>query len=191
MVNASSTPGYTAVNGMSYSKRDSGYANSGIIVTVTPDDYPGEDAMAGVRFQEDLESECYKLGKGCIPVQTYASFKNSCIDQDMPDNGGIKGQVKPADLSHLMPSDITDAFIEGMEAFDNTIPGFASDNTILAGIESRTSSPVRIHRNDNGMSDYGGIYPCGEGAGYAGGIMSAAMDGIYIAEEIWKKHSTV
>lgn len=191
VVNASSTPGYTAVNGMSYSGRDSGYANSGIIVTVSPNDYPGDDALSGVAFQEELEASCYKLSEGRIPIQTYAAFKNKCMDNGTINCDGLKGQTCKSDMSNLLPKEINDAFIEGMEAFDNIIPGFASDDTVLAGIESRTSSPVRIHRNDRGMSEYGSIYPCGEGAGYAGGIMSAAMDGIYIAEEIWKKHLTV
>ena len=191
VVNASSTVGYTAVNGMSYSGRDSGYANSGIIVTVTPDDYPGDDTLAGVKFQEKLEAECYRLGEGNIPVQTYGSYKSGHKDTEPVVCDGLKGRINTADLSHLLPEELRESFKEGMEAFDNIIPGFASDDTVLAGIESRTSSPVRIHRNEDGMSEYGGIYPCGEGAGYAGGIMSAAMDGIYIAEEIWKKHLTV
>ena len=96
----------------------------------------------------------------------------------------IKGQTRFANLREILSEDINDSFIEGMKAFDRKIKGFAKDDVILSGIESRTSSPVRIQREEDGQSSMKGFFPCGEGAGYAGGITSAAMDGIKIAEKI-------
>ena len=188
VVNASSEKGRLAVNGMSYSGRAGRYANSGIIVTVTPEDYESDDALAGIEFQRRLEAESYRLGQGKVPIQSYPAYTEGRIDPERIDIDAFKGETNMTDMSHLLPPELRDAFIEGMGAFDRTIPGFASNTAVLAGIESRTSSPVRIHRDDNGRSTFGNIYPCGEGAGYAGGITSAAMDGIYIAEEIWKKN---
>ena len=190
VVNASSEEGRTAVNGMSYSKRDGDYANSGIIVTVTPDDYGSDDVLAGMEFQRELEAKAYRLGQGDIPVQSYPAYRDRYVDETDPEYDAFKGRIRFTDMSDLLPGELRDAFIEGMEGFDKVIPGFASNKALLAGIESRTSSPVRIERGNDGRSTYGAVYPCGEGAGYAGGITSAAMDGIYIAEEIWKKHLT-
>ena len=189
VVNASSESGHTAVNGMSLRSRDSGIANSGIIVSVDERDYPGTGPLSGISFQRELEKRAYDMGGGCIPVQSYISYKQGHPMGDIrikPD--GFKGAVKETDIRGLLPEQIKTSFLEGMEAFDRIIPGFAGEEAVLAGIESRTSSPVRIHRGDRGTSECGCIYPCGEGAGYAGGITSAAMDGIYIAEEIWKKN---
>ncbi len=190
VVDASSEDGQKAINGMSYSRRDSGMANSGIIVTVSPEDYGDDDALAGVRFQQRLEKACFDLGNGCIPVQTYPAYVRGTEDTDEIPGDGFRGNIKKSDLSGLLPEVIRKDLIEGMEYFNRIIPGFASDRAIMAGIESRTSSPVRINRDEGGRAAGGYIYPCGEGAGYAGGITSAAMDGIYIAEEIWKKGLT-
>lgn len=188
VVNASSIDGQTAVNGMSYSKRDGIMSNSGIIVSVGTKDYGSDDALAGMRFQSELEKKAFKLGNGRIPVQRYIDYLSGNKTSSGISHDGFKGDIHMTDMSGLLPEGIKRSFIEGMCAFDKTIPGFAGEEAILAGIESRTSSPVRIHRGPDGRSEYGYIYPCGEGAGYAGGITSAAMDGIYIAEEIWKRH---
>lgn len=192
VVNASSEEGMLAVNGMSYSKRDARNANSAIIVSVTPEDYKSEHPLAGIRFQQDLEKKAYKLGNGKIPVQYYKDFKENVASieangENMPE---MKGQYTYANVRGLMSEAMNLAFMEGMEKFDRSIKGFASDNTLLSGIESRTSSPVRIHRDEESQSTVLGLYPCGEGAGYAGGINSAAMDGIKTAEEIAKKYSS-
>ena len=189
MVNASSENGYLAVNGMSYSDRGSGKANGAIIVQVTPDDYGADGPLAGVDFQRKLEKKAYDLGKGKIPVQFYddyvnnvSSFGRGVAECDQP---CIKGGYELTNIRGLLPEACEKAFIEGMEQFDRTIQGYAGDKAILSGIESRTSSPVRIHRDDELQSPaVRGLYPCGEGAGYAGGITSAAMDGILIAEKI-------
>lgn len=185
VVNASSEKRRLAVNGMSYSKRDGANANSAIIVSVSPTDFPGNDALAGVRFQEALEEHAYALGKGMIPQQLFGDF---CADRPSTSYGVFCSKTKGAsvlcNLRGLLPKEVEDSFIEGMHIFSHIIPNFDREDAILSGIESRTSSPVRIPRNSTFESAVFGIYPCGEGAGYAGGIMSAAMDGLKVAEAI-------
>ena len=192
VVNASSEAGYMAVNGMSYSDRSGAMANSGIIVSVDPDDYGDTSPLAGITYQRMLEDKAYVMGHDRIPVQYYTDYRDrSSHTHDQTDIiKGFKGGIDMTDMSDLLPDVLRESFIEGMEHFNKVINGFAGDKALLAGIESRTSSPVRIHRDGSGRSAFGALYPCGEGAGYAGGIMSAAMDGIYIAEEIWKNPMT-
>lgn len=194
VVNASSEKEMLAVNGMSYSKRDSKVANSAIIVTVSPDDFDDKTPLGGVAFQRDLEKKAYEVGCGSIPYETYRDYYNSVnsgkdILEDFDKEILIcfKGNAKYSPVNRIMPDKLNKLFIEGMESFDRVIPGFCGLNAVVAGIESRTSSPVRIVRNEKGHSVHRAIYPCGEGAGYAGGITSAAMDGMLIAEEIWKR----
>lgn len=194
VVNASSEPRQIAVNGMSYSDRESGHANSAIIVQVMPKDYGADGPLAGIAFQRQLEKRAYELGKGSIPVQYYRDFAENVSsagkDAVRNDKPRIKGAYEWTNIRGLLPSECEEAFLEGMEQFEQTIPGFAGEDAILSGIESRTSSPVRIHRDENCQSPaIQGLYPCGEGAGYAGGITSAAMDGILIAEQIAKQHN--
>lgn len=189
VVNASSEEGRLAVNGMSYSKRDGENANSAIIVAVTPEDFESSHPLAGIRFQRTLEEKAYALAGGKIPVQRYGEFKEKVTEAE-PETCAfslqpqIKGQWQYADVSQILPKECNAAFVEGMEHFGKVIPGFNAPETLLSGVESRTSSPVRIHRDETMQSAVKGLYPCGEGAGYAGGITSAAMDGIRIAEEI-------
>lgn len=187
VVNASSEEGRIAVNGMSYSDRSSRNANSAIIVQVTPNDFGAEGPLAGVEFQRRLEEKAFMAGNGKVPVQYYEDYVKDEESEETPDyqKPCIKGKYAYTNLRGILPEECEKAFIEGMEHFDKVIPGFAAKDAILAGIESRTSSPVRIHRDENLQSPaIKGLYPCGEGAGYAGGITSAAMDGIYIAEKI-------
>ena len=191
VVNASSEDGRLAVNGMSYSGRDSGVANSAIIMSVTKEDFESEHPLAGVKFQRKLEEKAFQLGKGSIPVQYYHEFTGQSGKQEYinePFEPRIKGEYTFSDLRSLFSDSINTAFIEGMTKFGRVIPGFDDDFCILAGVESRTSSPVRITRGSDGESAIKGLYPCGEGAGYAGGITSAAMDGLAIAEAISKKY---
>ncbi len=203
VVNASSEPGRLAVNGMSYSGRDGSNANSAIIVSVSPEDYGSNHPLAGVAFQRRLEERAYELGGGAVPVQRYGLYR-ACVEQgcsqeelereEPPVGEGtqgeplqpcIKGKWRESDLSGLLPSGCSRAFVEGMEQFGRQIPGFDRPDAILSGVESRTSSPVRILRDESTLqAQIAGIYPCGEGAGYAGGITSAAMDGIKVAEAI-------
>ncbi len=187
VVNASSEEGRIAVNGMSYSDRSSQNANSAIIVQVTPKDYGTDGPLAGVTFQRRLEEAAFHAGKGTVPVQYYEDYKNNCESKENANKNTpcIKGAYTFTNLRGILPSECEQAFIEGMSHFDKVIPGFAAKDAILSGMESRTSSPVRIHRDEELQSPMiRGLYPCGEGAGYAGGITSAAMDGIYVAEKI-------
>lgn len=189
VVNASSEPGRIAVNGMSYSDRGGSHANSAIIVQVTPEDYGADGPLAGVVFQRQLEEKAYLIGNGCVPVQYYGDYKHSQNSGEGIEPGrpqpDVKGAYVFSDLRGLLPYSCEQAFIEGMEQFDKVIRGFAGDQVLLSGIESRTSSPVRICRDDSLQCPMvRGLYPCGEGAGYAGGITSAAMDGMRVAEQI-------
>ena len=190
VVNASSEEGRLAVNGMSYSDRSGKNANSASIVAVTPEDYPNDGPLSGIAFQRALEEKAYRLGEGKIPVQRYGAYKASgdnVLEETSELMPCTKGAYKWADLRDLLPKECRKAFLEGMTQFGRQIKGFDRDDAILLGVESRTSSPVRILRDDELSACIQGIYPCGEGAGYAGGITSAAMDGLRVAEEIVKR----
>lgn len=188
VVNASSEAHRLAVNGMSYSGRDGANANSAVIVSVSPSDFSGEDALAGIRFQEKLEARAYVLCSGRIPQQLFGDF---CSNRTSTSYGtfasAAKGEQELCNLRGLLPETLEESFMEGMHAFCRAIPDFDRKDAILSGIESRTSSPVRIPRDETFEAAVAGIYPCGEGAGYAGGIMSAAMDGLKVAEAILKR----
>lgn len=187
VVNASSEEGKTAVNGMSYSGRDGANANSAVIVSVDKEDFGSDDPLAGMEYARRLEEKAFYLGKGDVPVQQYGDFKNNTVTGDagkvIPH---IKGRYRIANLRELFSEDINRAIIESIDKFGYTMEGFDRADAVLAGVESRTSSPVRIVRNDEFVSNVTGLYPCGEGAGYAGGIMSASMDGIKVAEAVMK-----
>ena len=212
VVNASSEEGRLAVNGMSYSGRDGKNANSAIIVSVTPEDYPGEGPLAGIFFQRNLEEKAYRLGQGKIPVQRYGEYRIGIMTESrktIPDERKVdrsgkqensldfmenmtiepccKGEYLWTELRGLLPEECEKAFVEGMSQFGRQIKSFDRDDCVLSGVESRTSSPVRIVRDEHLCSQISGIYPCGEGAGYAGGITSAAMDGLRVGEEIFKR----
>nr|MBQ8252400.1 NAD(P)-binding protein [Lachnospiraceae bacterium] len=190
VVNASSEEGRLAVNGMSYRARDSKVANSAVIISVTPEDYNDKTPLGGVEFQRRLEEAAYAAGGGDIPVQTLKDYKSSKATKNtegLPLQ--MKGRYRGSNLRGILPKELEEAFLEGMESFGRSIRGFDGDDTVLAGIESRTSSPVKIVRDDDGISSVCGIYPCGEGAGYAGGITSAAMDGLLVAEKIAGKYT--
>lgn len=200
VVNASSEEGRTAVNGMSYSGRSGKNANSAVVVTVTPEDFGSDHPLAGIDFQRQLEEKAYELGNGRIPIQRYGKFRER-VEQELQStasdgNGTVVGKseeiLQPqckggyvwADVSRILPQPCNAAFVEGMTAFGRQIKGFDDADTLVSGVESRTSSPVRICRDKSLQSDIRGLYPCGEGAGYAGGITSAAMDGLRVAEAI-------
>ena len=184
IVNASSEPNMTAINGMSNYKRDSGIANSAIIVTVNNKDF-GYDVFSGMEFQRKLESATYKLGNGLIPIQLYKDYKNNKLSTKFKSIKPIfKGNYKFSNINEIFPSSINDAIKEGIDFFNTKIKGFNSDDVVLAAVESRTSSPIRIIRDEKFESNIKGIYPIGEGAGYAGGITSAAVDGIKTFEKI-------
>ncbi len=204
VVNASSEQGRLVVNGMSYAARDGANANSAIIVTVTPDDFRRysqsslqrtkenlreNDALCGMRFQQELEERAFLLCNGKIPQQLFGDY---CDHVSSSSYGAFESAAKGAcaftNLRGLLPDEVEQTFMRGMRQFAQEVHDFDRRDAILSGIESRTSSPVRIRRDENFMSDVAGIYPCGEGAGYAGGIMSAAMDGLKTAEAIIKNN---
>jgi uncharacterized FAD-dependent dehydrogenase len=212
VVNASSENGRLAVNGMSYSGRDSEASNSAVVVQINTSDFPGEDILAGIRLQRRLEEDAYKVADGKIPVQTLQEFsklysnsdnikilneenitKNntdniiSLFDKNHFDNMTpvCKGEWEYADLNAFLPNYMSSSILKAFPYFGTKMKGFDSGNTLLLGLESRTSSPVRIIRGEDLQSiNCKGLYPCGEGAGYAGGITSAAMDGLKVAEKI-------
>lgn len=189
VVNSSSEEGGLVVNGMSYSGRNGANANSAIIVSVTEKDFGSSDALAGMYYQRKLEQENFLRGNGKIPQQLLGDYRENRLTKEYGSfSSQTKGQTVFADLRGLMSEDMETSFLAGMEHFDKIIPGFNKYDAILSGMETRTSSPVRIIRDENLESSVEGIYPCGEGAGYAGGIMSAAMDGLKSAEAIIKKY---
>ena len=139
--------------------------------------------LAGVEFQRALEKKTFELGRGKIPVQRLEDF---CTNRKTEEFGKVhpctKGEVVKENLKNILPPAISNGIMEGMKQFGRKIKGFDDGDTLLLGTETRTSSPVRILREDTFMSPVcKGLYPCGEGAGYAGGIMSAAMDGLRVA----------
>lgn len=185
VVNSSSGGMQTVVNGMSYSGRNGTNANSAIIISVTTADFGADDALAGMRYQMKLEQKNYELGSGKIPQQLYGDYKNNRTTTSYGEyNSQTKGDTVFANLRGLFSQDMEQSFLLGMEHFSQIIPDFDRADAILSGVESRTSSPLRILRGEGFESTIKGIFPCGEGAGYAGGIMSAAMDGLKIAEAI-------
>lgn len=183
VVNASSEEGQLAVNGMSYQARDGRNANSAVIVTVTPEDFPQEGPLGGIAFQRELEKKAWQLGQGKVPVQLFGDYCSHKPSQSLGEvTPCIRGEYVLSDVRSILPKEIGDSIEEGIHAFGKKLPGFDREDALLSGIESRTSSPVRLVRDREGLSNISGVYPCGEGAGYAGGITSAAMDGIKTAE---------
>lgn len=184
VINASSEEGRLVVNGMSNHKRDTINANSAIVVTVNPSDY-GNNPLDGLNFQRNLEATAYNLCHGKIPVQLYKDFvenKKSTIHGEV--QPVVKGSCAFGNLNDVMPSFIVEAIKEAMPNFSKQIKGFARDDALLFGVESRTSSPVRIARDETGNANVLGIFPCGEGSGYAGGITTSAIDGIKTFEKV-------
>lgn len=171
-------------NGMSVYARNGENANSAVLVNVTPNDFKGESPLEGMYFQKDLEQKAFKLGGSNYnaPIQRFEDFENNVKSTHI---GEIKPTYKPgvtlSNLNEILPDFISKTLIEGIKYFDKSIKGFAHPDAILTGVETRSSSPVQITRNENKQSNIKGLYPCGEGAGYAGGIMSAAVDGIKCA----------
>ena len=185
MVNASTEKNRLAINGMSYHDRNSEVANSAIIVTVGGSDFKDAHPLSGMEFQRELEELSYKAGSGKIPIQLLGDFLEGRDSESFGDTKAcFKGDYAFARLDLIMPDFIVEALKEAFISFDRKIKGFMRYDAILAAIESRTSSPIRIIRDENLESSVRGIYPCGEGAGYAGGISSAAIDGLKVAEAI-------
>ena len=220
VVNASSEEGRLAVNGMSYHARDGVNANSAVVVTVTPKDFPvitpqktgkssqdkedektdcvcilqdketkerefEADPLCGMEFQRRLEEAAYKAGGGRIPVQLFEDFcRMRSSDGPSEILPQMKGGYAWGNVRAIFPEELAEALEEGIHSFGKRLKGFDRPDALVSGVESRTSSPVRILRDETLQSSIKGLYPCGEGAGYAGGITSAAIDGLKIAEAI-------
>ena len=187
VVAATSEKGRVVTNGMSQYSRNERNANSGIVVGVTPEDYPGY-SLAGVAFQRQWEARAFELGGNnyCAPVQLVGDFlagrPSTALGSVAP---SYTPGVYPTDLSAALPDYAIAAIREALPAFDKQVKGFAMADAVLTGVETRTSSPVRIKRKEDFQSlNTAGLYPAGEGAGYAGGILSAAVDGIEVAEAV-------
>jgi hypothetical protein len=172
---------------MSYSERNSGIANSAIVVTVSPDDWENE-ALGGINFQEELEERAFIMGGGNYHapaqyLQDFLDYKPSLSLEGS--NASYAPGVTPSNLWNLLPHEMAELMKRGIKAWNVRAPGFINDQAVMTGVETRTSAPVRIERDASFCSvNTPGIYPCGEGAGYAGGIMSAAVDGLKVAESI-------
>ena len=186
VVAAASEEGRVVTNGMSYADRDGENANAALLVTVNPVDFPYEGNLGGVKWQREIEEKAYQIsGSYRAPAQTVGDFLKG-----IPSTGG--GNVEPTyrpgvcwcDLHDVLPRKITRAMEEALPRLDGNLSGFASADAVLTAPETRSSSPVRILRDESRQSEILGLYPNGEGAGYAGGIMSAAIDGIQTAEAI-------
>ena len=188
VVAATSEAGRVVTNGMSQYSRNERNANAGIVVGITPEDFPGDDPLAGIRLQRELESRAFVLGGGDYqaPGQLVGDFLEGKPSTAL---GSVEPSYKPGvhltDLATALPPYAIEAIREALPAFDKQIPGFAMQDAVLTGVETRTSSPLRITRGDDFQSvNVKGLYPAGEGAGYAGGILSAGVDGIKVAEAV-------
>ena len=193
VVNASTEEEGIVVNGMSYSGRNGENSNSAIVVNVLPEDIPGEDPLSGIEYQRGVEHEMFRIGRGSIPIQRWEDFReNRITEKPGAVTPQIKGNTQSANLRDALPHIISRAIAEAIPALAKKLPGFDLPDAVLSGIESRTSSPVRIIRGEDLSAEhFSGIYPCGEGAGYAGGIMSAAVDGIHVAEAVAAKYAGI
>lgn len=192
IVPASTSPGQLVVNGMSLSRRDSPFANSGMVVEVKESDMPGEsthDPLRGMKLQAQLEQKIWMSGDGSqsAPAQRMTDFAKGKTSSNLADSSYIPG-IYDCRLDELLPQWMVARLQKAIYTFGKKMKGYFTEHANLIGLESRTSSPVRIPRNEDGMHpDIQGLYPCGEGAGYAGGILSAAMDGQRVAEWIAEK----
>ena len=172
------------VNGMSLSRRDSPFANSGMVVGIEPEDLPGDDVLRGIRYQKKIEQLAKEAGGGgqVAPAQRVTDFLAGKLSKELPETSYFPG-LKSVRLDEILPKHISERLAGGLRKFGKMIRGYTGPDALLIGFETRTSSPVRIPRGDDLQHpDVAGLYPCGEGAGYAGGIVSAALDGRRCAE---------
>lgn len=192
IVPTSVDPKYLCINGMSFSRRNSQWANSALVVTVNARDFDGSHALAGLDFQESIEMEAAKRGGGELraPVQRAVDFMTGSVTMDgkVPTSSYRLG-VRSSRLEDIYPESLTVALKTALLEFEERMPGFLCESALLHGVETRTSSPVRIIRRSEDLQSctIRGLYPCGEGAGYAGGIVSAAVDGLQVGRVINKE----
>lgn len=194
VVAAASEEGYLVTNGMSEHARDGSNANSALLVGVNPEDFPGTSPLAGIEFQRKWEKAAFVLGGGDYraPVQLVGDFMKGIASigcgSTLPT---YPRKVAFTDLSECLPQYVIKTMQEAIADFDKKIQGFADEDAVMTGVETRSSSPVRIIRDENHISSVDGLYPTGEGAGYAGGIVSAAVDGLRVAEAIVRRFKPI
>ena len=187
VVAAASEPGRVVTNGMSYADRDGENANAALLVTLNPADFPGEGPLAGMYWQRSIEEAAFAAGGGnyCAPAHTVGDF---LANRPSTGAGNVTPTYRPGvtwgDLRQVLPEKLTRAMAQALPMMDGSLKGFADPNGVLTAPETRSSSPVRILRGEDRQASLVGLYPAGEGAGYAGGIMSAAIDGIMCAEAL-------
>ena len=173
------------VNGMSPASRGTAWSNSGIVVEIRPDDIEGDDVLKVLRFQEELEHACWQQGnmRQTAPAQRMSDFVNGKLSYDLPKSSYAPGLIS-SPLHFWLPSMVSDRLKEGFKVFGRNAHGFLTNEAVMIGVETRTSSPLRIVRDKDTLQHVRiqGLFPCGEGAGYAGGIVSAGVDGERCAE---------
>lgn len=190
VVAAASEAGGVVTNGMSYSGRSGKNANSALLVSLSPEDFPGSGELAGIYWQREIEHRAFEYAGGnyFAPAQTVGDF---LAGRGSSGSRGVEPTYRPGvfwgDLRCVLPEKVSDTMAEALPIFDSRLRGFASPGAVMTGPETRSSSPVRIIRGDTLQSAVSGLYPCGEGAGYAGGITSAAVDGMRCAEAVIAK----
>lgn len=195
VVGASSEEGHLSINGMSYNKRDGENANSAVLVQIMPTDFPTDTPLSGMEFQRELERKAFEIGGGdyTAPIQRVGDFlkqkdysKEDMLHSEL--NPTYRPKQKEIDMRDIFPNFMIEALKEALPEMGKKLKGFDAKESILTAVESRSSSPVRMVRLEDGMSEnMKGLYPIGEGAGYAGGIVSAGIDGILVAERIAKR----
>lgn len=195
VVAAASEEGRVVTNGMSEYARDKTNANSALLVSVVQEDFEGNHPLAGMHFQRKWEEKAYKLGGGnyVAPAQLVGDFLGDMASQSIGDvKPSYEPGIKLTNMKDCLPSYVIESMKEGIMNMDNKLKGFGMDDAIITGVETRSSSPIRIVRDGKTLesTEVKGFYPCGEGAGYAGGIVSAAVDGIKVAEKIIEKYKT-
>ena len=187
IVPAGSEPNCCVVNGMSASHRNSPYANSGMVVQINPEDIPGDNPLRGLTFQEELERLAFEHGKApnIAPAQRMKDFVEGKESKSLPACSYLPGTVSSR-MDQWLPEHIGKRLQQGFQDFDRKYPGFLTNDAVIVGVESRSSSAVRIPRDPETLQSVNTpwLYPCGEGAGYAGGITSSALDGINAALKI-------
>ncbi|MBQ3494014.1 MAG: hypothetical protein IJA69_01220, partial [Clostridia bacterium] len=187
VVASSSEEGEIVTNGMSYFARDKRNANCAVLVNVVPEDYQSSHPLAGIYFQQKYERIAYQLGGGdfCAPYTTVGEFLGRKVAEEI--DCSYRPNVKKADISKCLPNFVSESLKKALPEFNKKLKNFALDKNVLIAIESRSSCPLTIVRNNCYQSNVQGIYPCGEGAGYAGGIISSAVDGVKVAEAIYNE----
>ena len=189
MFAAASEEGLVCTNGMSYSGRDGENANAALLVTVQPEDFPGEGVLAGMQWQRDIERKAFEYTKSCGPYFAASQLVGDFLaGKDSTAGAGIIPAYLPGvrwgSIREVLPEKVTAVMEKAIPELDKKLHGFANPEAVLTAPETRSSSPVRILRDKDCRSAVTGLYPCGEGAGYAGGITSAAVDGLRCAQQL-------